>query len=95
MTVAETAALLSAIGRKRITPAEVQADVDAGAPVDARGRINLVQYNAWLGRRSEDLHSMIPKHRHNVSWCSPACEQGGHRPHVGVDVLEEEFVAGA
>jgi hypothetical protein len=50
MTVVETAALLSAIGRKRIAPAEVQADVDAGAPVDARGRINLVAYTAWLVR---------------------------------------------
>lgn len=50
MTVAEAAALLSAIGRKRITPAEVQADVDAGAPVDGRGRINLVAYTAWLIR---------------------------------------------
>lgn len=50
MTVAETAKLLSAIGGKRVTSEDVQADVDAGAPMVAGGRINLVHYTAWLAR---------------------------------------------
>ncbi|MHB1158519.1 MAG: hypothetical protein ACYC26_16975 [Phycisphaerales bacterium] len=42
------AKLLAAAGGKRITPEQVQADVDAGAPVGADGKMNLVHYTAWL-----------------------------------------------
>jgi hypothetical protein len=42
--------LLSASGGKRITPEEVQADIEAGAPVGTDGRMNLVYYAAWLVR---------------------------------------------
>jgi len=48
--VEEMAKLLSAAGQKRITPEQVKADIDAGAPVGGDGRMNLVHYAAWLVR---------------------------------------------
>ena len=50
LTIDETARMLSAGGGKRVTPEQVQADIDAGAPVGRDGRINLVHYAAWLVR---------------------------------------------
>jgi len=50
LSVEEAARMLSAAGQKRVTPEQVQADVDAGAPVGRDGRINLVNYTAWLIR---------------------------------------------
>ncbi|MBI1373647.1 MAG: hypothetical protein GC159_13035 [Phycisphaera sp.] len=50
LSIEEVSRLLSAAGGKKITPEQVQADIDAGAPVGAGGRINLVHYTAWLVR---------------------------------------------
>jgi len=50
LSIEETARVLSATGQRRITPEQVQADIDAGAPVGGDGRINLVHYAAWLVR---------------------------------------------
>ena len=50
LTVAEVARLLSAVGGRRVTEEQVQADVEAGAPVGVDGRMNLVHYAAWLLR---------------------------------------------
>jgi hypothetical protein len=50
LTVVELARLLSAGGNRKITPEQVQADIDAGAPVGPGGKINLVHYVAWLVR---------------------------------------------
>lgn len=46
----DMARLLSAAGGRKISPQEVQADIDAGAPVGPGGRMNLVHYAAWLVR---------------------------------------------
>ena len=48
MTVAQAAKVLSPVSGERITEDMLQADVEAGAPVTADGRINLVYYAAWL-----------------------------------------------
>ena len=48
MTVAQAAKVLSAVSGERITQDMLRADVEAGAPVTADGRINLVYYAAWL-----------------------------------------------
>lgn len=48
LSVDELARMLSAAGGKKITPQEIQADIDAGAPVGRDGRISLVNYTAWL-----------------------------------------------
>lgn len=50
LSVEEVSRLLSAAGGKRITAEQVQADLDAGAPVGPDGKINLVHYAAWLVR---------------------------------------------
>lgn len=50
LSIEEVSRLLSAAGGKRVTIEEVQADIDAGAPVSPDGRINLVHYAAWLVR---------------------------------------------
>ena len=51
LSIDELARLLSAAGGKRVTAEQIRADVDAGAPVGAGGRINLVHYAAWLIRQ--------------------------------------------
>lgn len=50
LSVEEVSRLLSAAGGKRIAAEQVQADIDAGAPVGRDGKINLVHYAAWLVR---------------------------------------------
>jgi hypothetical protein len=42
--------ILSASGPKPLTVEMIRADIDAGAPVNANGTINLVHYTAWLAR---------------------------------------------
>lgn len=50
LTVEEVARLLSAAGGRKVTPEQVRADLEAGAPVGPGGRVNLVHYAAWLVR---------------------------------------------
>ena len=50
LTVAQTAKVLSAASGRGITETMVRADIDAGAPVNADGTINLVHHTAWLVR---------------------------------------------
>ena len=50
LTPAQAAKILAAAGNRRITEAMVYADIDAGAPTNAAGTINLVHYAAWLVR---------------------------------------------
>ena len=51
LSVEDMARLLSAGGGKQVTREQVQADIDAGAPVGTDGRMNLVHYAAWLARQ--------------------------------------------
>ena len=50
LTVAQAAKVLSAAGGRRITEEVLRADIDAGAPANPEGTINLVHYTAWLVR---------------------------------------------
>jgi len=50
LTVAQAAKILAAAGSRRITEAELCADIEVGAPTNADGTINLVHYVAWLLR---------------------------------------------
>ena len=52
LSTEEVARLLSAAGGRKVTPEQVQADINAGAPVGADGKINLIHYAAWLTRES-------------------------------------------
>ncbi|MFN5660527.1 MAG: hypothetical protein ACK48N_00370, partial [Planctomyces sp.] len=48
MPVADAARVLTRLGGKPVTDAMLRADIDAGAPVNADGSLNLVHYAAWL-----------------------------------------------
>lgn len=50
LTPEALARLLSAAGGKAVTIDMVQGAVDAGAPVGVGGRINMVEFMAWLER---------------------------------------------
>ena len=48
LTLPDAARLLSAAGARLITVEMLQDDIDAGAPTNADGTINLVHFAAWL-----------------------------------------------
>ncbi len=50
LSLADAARLLAKVGAPSIGRAVLQADLDAGAPTNADGTINLVHYAAWLVR---------------------------------------------
>lgn len=52
LTPDQAARILSAAGRRKITEAMVDADIETGAPANADGTINLVHYAAWLVREA-------------------------------------------
>jgi hypothetical protein len=47
LSIEQAGKLLSAAYRERIQVAKIQEDIDAGAPTNADGTINLVNYAAW------------------------------------------------
>ena len=52
LTPAQAAKILAAAGNRRITEAMVCADIEAGAPTNADGTLNLVHYAAWLAQEA-------------------------------------------
>jgi len=52
LPVADAARVLSRAGGFPVTEGMLRADIDAGAPANADGTINLVHYAAWLVRES-------------------------------------------
>jgi hypothetical protein len=46
----QLAAVLRAAGAADMTPARIQADLAAGAPVNDDGSMNLLAYGAWMLR---------------------------------------------
>ena len=48
LQLADMARILTASGPKPVTVAMIEADIAAGAPANADGTLNLVQYVAWL-----------------------------------------------
>lgn len=48
LSLTEAARVLSASGPRPVTAESLQADIDAGAPTNADGTLNLVHYTAWL-----------------------------------------------
>jgi hypothetical protein len=46
--VADAAKLLSKLGGQAITEDQIRSDIDAGAPTNGDGTLNLVHYAAWL-----------------------------------------------
>ena len=52
LTIDQTAKILSSAGGRRITEEMIRSDIDAGAPTNADGTINLIRYTSWLVRES-------------------------------------------
>jgi hypothetical protein len=50
LAVADLAALLTKAGGVWVEAEQVRADIEAGAPTNADGSINLMHYAAWLVR---------------------------------------------
>lgn len=50
LTVTDAARLLTKVGGPVISEAMLQADLDAGAPSNPDGTINLVHFGAWLAK---------------------------------------------
>ncbi len=48
MTAEQTAALFSKLRRRKVPVAEIEADIEAGAPTNGEGRLNLLTYTAWM-----------------------------------------------
>ena len=48
LPVADAARVLTRLGGKAVTEVMLRADIDAGAPVNSDGTLNLVHYAAWL-----------------------------------------------
>ena len=52
MTLQQAARVLVAVGARHATAENIRRDIEAGAPVNADGTVNLVHYAAWLARES-------------------------------------------
>lgn len=50
LSVADAARALSRTGGRTVTEAMLRADIDAGAPANPDGTLNLLHYAAWLVR---------------------------------------------
>jgi hypothetical protein len=50
LRIEDLAHILSVLGSQPITVQMLQADIDAGAPTNPDGTINIVHYVAWLVR---------------------------------------------
>lgn len=50
LTPAQAAKILSAAGGRRMGEDLIREDIEAGAPVNPDGTINLLHYAAWLAR---------------------------------------------
>ena len=48
LPLADLASLLSRVGGKPVTAEMIRADIDAGAPANPDGTMNLIHYTAWL-----------------------------------------------
>ena len=54
LSVDDLARLLSKSAGENVTAEMIRCDIEAGAPVNADGTINLVHYAAWLARETTD-----------------------------------------
>jgi len=48
LTIDQTAKILSSAGGRRISDQMIRSDIEAGAPTNPDGTINLVNYTAWI-----------------------------------------------
>jgi len=61
MTAAELAALLSAADGRAVTEETIRRHLDSGAPAGPDGRLNLIEYTAWLVQQTSGRGVPNPK----------------------------------
>jgi uncharacterized phosphosugar-binding protein len=54
LRLGDVARILSASGPTPVTVEMIQADIDAGAPLNTNGTMNLVHYAAWIVKEMAD-----------------------------------------
>ena len=52
LSVPDLVTVLRKSGARRVTAQVIQKDIDAGAPVNADGTVNLIEYAAWITREA-------------------------------------------
>jgi len=50
MTLEQATRVLAAVGARYATVENIRRDIEAGAPMNADGTVNLVHYAAWLAK---------------------------------------------
>ena len=74
LSPAQAARILAAAGQRRITEAMVRSDLEAGAPTNADGTLNLIHYTAWLSWQAGDR---APEAGDGTDFESPSEEADG------------------
>lgn len=54
LSVADLTKLLKHAGSRTVSEEAVRSDIEAGAPVNADGTVNLITYAAWLIKEMSD-----------------------------------------
>ena len=53
LTKEEVYTILKSAGSRTVTPEGIDADIEAGAPVNEDGRMDIIAYAAWILRREQ------------------------------------------
>ncbi len=53
MRISDITAVLRRGGARHLTEERLRGDIEAGAPVNADGTVNLIHYAAWLAREAD------------------------------------------
>lgn len=56
LSVADLRTILAKSGSSHVSEESIRADLEAGAPANADGTINLIHYAAWLSERTPGGH---------------------------------------
>ena len=60
LTIKDVARLLTKVGGRVVNASMVEADIDAGAPTNSDGTLNLVHYAAWMNKEGKYEHGSSP-----------------------------------
>jgi hypothetical protein len=66
LSVDDLARLLSKSAGENVTAEMIRYDIEAGAPVNADGTVNLVHYAAWLARETTDYRRQAADCRRQI-----------------------------
>lgn len=55
LSLTDAAKVITQAGGIRLTAADLQADIDAGAPINPDGTISILAYASWLVKEAADV----------------------------------------